>query len=286
METLLPDTLKMLWGDVERGKMSADEFQREQERLVGGYRHTWTQALLMQGFHDLAESLVSEISGYTGNRDLEDIRRRCLRAVAHIKAEWHRQVKDVTRESVERFYADSDAMIYELMWWHTLGEDSSPLAYVLALEFARSNGCRDFLDFGSGVGSGGILFARHGFHVTLGDISPVSLGFSRWRFDRRGLRAVHMDLREVVLPEGAFDFITAMDVFEHLIDPREAVGTLYRALKPGGFLFGRFHAEHDEDRPQHVTLDFDPTFETLAAHGFVEVWRDEWLWGHQVFRKA
>jgi hypothetical protein len=32
-------------------------------------------------------------------------------------------------------------------------------------------------------------------------------------------------------------------------------------------------------------MDFAPTFHKLDELGFVEVWRDEWLWGHQVFQK-
>jgi hypothetical protein len=32
--------------------------------------------------------------------------------------------------------------------------------------------------------------------------------------------------------------------------------------------------------------DFEPTFERRRALGFVEVWRDEWLWGYQVFQKS
>jgi len=286
MEDLLPDTLKRLWRDVEKGRLSAEDFQGEQERLVGEHGRAWTRALLLEGLDDLEESIVTEIGWYTGNGDREQIRRRCLDAVSHIKAEWQRDVKDLSRESVERFYEDSEAMIYELMWWHTLSEDASPLAYVNALELAGRKGCRDFLDFGSGVGSGGILFARHGFNVTLADISSASLGFGRWRFEKRGLRAAHIDLKESALPEAAFDFAAAMDVFEHLVDPRDAVRTIWKALKPGGFLFGRFHAERDEDRPHHVTLDFNPTFEALKDLDFVEVWRDEWLWGHQVFRKG
>ena len=76
-----------------------------------------------------------------------------------------------------------------------------------------------------------------------------------------------------------------MDVFEHLSDPVETVEKLWNALKPGGFLYGRISAEADEDRPQHIVHDFEPTFERMRALGFVEVWRDEWLWGHQVFQK-
>ena len=101
------------------------------------------------------------------------------------------------QDSVENFYNESEAMIYELMWWHTLSEDASPLAYVTALHFAKMHGCRSYLDFGAGVGSGGILFARHGLDVTLADISSPMLDFSQWRFRLRGLSAHFVDLKTV-----------------------------------------------------------------------------------------
>jgi 2-polyprenyl-3-methyl-5-hydroxy-6-metoxy-1,4-benzoquinol methylase len=286
MEKLLPDKLKLLWQSVDEGRLTAEGFHREQERLMAECRRTWMHALLLQGFNDLEASIAFEIGLYTGSEDVEEVKRRCLDALSNIKVEWQRNVRDLSKESVERFYGDSRAMLYELMWWHTLTEDLSPLAYVNAMQFAEQHGCRDFLDFGSGVGSGGILFARHGFNVALADISSAALDFGRWRFERRNLPAVHIDLKESALPEASFDFITAMDVFEHLVDPVEAVQAISRALKQHGFLMGRFHAELDEDRPHHVTLDFNPTFRALEALGFVEVWRDEWLWGHQIFRRT
>jgi hypothetical protein len=77
-----------------------------------------------------------------------------------------------------------------------------------------------------------------------------------------------------------------MDVFEHLVDPVETVERLWAALKPGGYLFARLSGEENEDRPQHIVRDFEPTFARLRALGFVQVWEDTWLWGHQVFRKS
>jgi 2-polyprenyl-3-methyl-5-hydroxy-6-metoxy-1,4-benzoquinol methylase len=177
-------------------------------------------------------------------------------------------------------------MLHELMWWHTLGDDISPLAYVLALRFAQQHACRTYLDFGSGVGSGGLLFARHGFQATLADISSSLLSFSAWRLDTRQLPARCIDLKQARLPSQAFDVITAMDVFEHLTDPVEVVEHLWGALKPGGFLYARIAAETDADRPQHIVEDFEPTFARMRTLGFAEVWRDEWLWGHQVFQKS
>ena len=156
-----------------------------------------------------------------------------------------------------------------------------------ALQFAQQYGCRNYLDFGAGVGSGGVLFARHGFDVTLADISSPLLHFSRWRLEQRALPARYVDLKNGgQLPGNTFDIITAMDVFEHLVDPVATLEQIWETLKPGGVLFARLAAEIDEDRPQHIVRDFEPTFARLRTLGFTQVWQDDWLWGHRVFRKA
>lgn len=286
MQELLPDTLKRLWQAVDEKKMVAEEFHREQARLLDEYRGIWNQALLFGGAGDIRKSVVSELASYLGIGNLEEVQRRCLHALSAIKGEWHERVDTVSKQCVEEFYNQSQAMLYELMWWHTLDEDLSPLAYVVALQFARQHDCHSYLDFGSGVGSGGILFARHGFQVTMADISSPALDFSRWRFAERVLNAHLVDLKTSNLPSEAFDMVTAMDVFEHLVNPVETVRELWRVLKKGGFLFGRFHAEHDDDRPHHVTLDFDPTFRELEKLGFVKTWQDQWLWGHEVYQRS
>jgi len=285
VDRLLPDQLKDLWRCVSENYMTKTEFCAEQDRLLDGYRNTWGRALLLDGQSDLQESILLELGRYSGCDDQGEIHLRCTRALAHMKGEWKGKVSSEDRQSVEQFYDKSHAMIYELMWWHTLCEDTSPLAYVVALHFARNHGCRHYLDFGAGVGSGSILFARHGFEVTLADISSSMLDCSQWRFEARKLPARYIDLKGSRLPSNAFDMVAAMDVFEHLVDPVGAVDDLQHVLKPGGFLFGRFHAEVDEDRPHHIVQDFAPTLDRLHALGFVEVWKDEWLWGHQVFQK-
>jgi mycofactocin glycosyltransferase len=286
MEKLLPDQLKDFWQTVERHVHTTEEYTQTYDRLLAEYRQTWERALLLDGHQDLSESLLAELGRYTQCEDMAEVRRRCEQAVASLKREWEDTVRPADRRSIERFYDQSQAILYELMGWHTLSDDVSPLAYVLALRFAQQRGCRSYLDFGSGVGSGGILFACHGLQVTLADISSALLRFSAWRLGIRKLSAQYIDLKLSGLPSQAFDVITAMDVFEHLSDPVEAVEKLWEALKPGGFLYARISAEPDEDRPQHIVQDFEPTFERMRALGFVEVWRDEWLWGHQVFQKS
>jgi 2-polyprenyl-3-methyl-5-hydroxy-6-metoxy-1,4-benzoquinol methylase len=286
MEKLLPDQLKDFWQAVVRKEHTAEEYTNAYDRSLAEYRQMWERALILDGHHDLKESLLAELGRYTQCTDVTEVQRRCEQAVASLKREWEGTVQSADRQSIERFYDESQAMLYELTGWHTLSDDVSPLAYVLALRFAQQHGCRSYLDFGSGVGSGGILFARHGLEATLADISASLLRFSAWRLGMRKLSAQYIDLKVSKLPNQSFDVITAMDVFEHLSDPVEAVENLWKALKPGGFLYARISAEPDEARPQHIVEDFAPTFERMQALGFVEVWRDEWLWGHQVFQKS
>jgi SAM-dependent methyltransferase len=283
---LLPDELKDLWQAVDRQELTVEAFTREQERLLAGYRRTWEDALLLEGHGDLRESLLTELGLYTRCSDLAEVERLCTQAVAALKHEWQARVTPDEPQSIERFYDESRTTMYELMWWHSLGEDASPLAYVTALHLARDRGCRHYLDFGAGVGSGGILFARHGFDVTVADISSTLLQFTSWRLGRRNLPATYVDLKSSPLTSNAFDFVTAMDVFEHLVDPVSTVEQISDALRPGGLLFARIAAEPDVDRPQHIVRDFEPTFARLRSLGFTEVWRDAWLWGHQVFQRA
>jgi 2-polyprenyl-3-methyl-5-hydroxy-6-metoxy-1,4-benzoquinol methylase len=285
MEKLLADRLKELWQSVEQQELSTEEFNLKQERGLADYRKIWSDSLLLEGYEDLQESLLAELGLYMKCEDLTEIERRCRGAVEDLAKEWQEKVNPKDRKSVENFYNETEGEIYELMWWHTLSEDISPLSYVTALQFALQEGCRSCLDFGAGVGSGSIVFARRGLKVGLADISSPLLAFSEWRFQLRRLPAEFFDLKTRGLPSEAFDMVTAMDVFEHLADPVEAVEKLSKVLRPGGFLFGRFSAEENEDRPLHVVQDFEPSFKRLRELGFAEVWKDEWLWGHQVFQK-
>src|SRR6266700_450080 len=280
MQKLLPDELKELWETVDERDFTGEQVYHEQQRRLGRYRATWEQALILPGQPDLKSSLVWELGRYLGETDLDRLWRRCSEATERMRAEWEEQVDARDRHAVESYYDDSQATMDELVWWHTLEDDLSPLAYVTALEFARRHRCGAYLDFGSGIGSGGVLFGRNGFDVTVADISPSLLGFNRWRFEVRDLPGRIVDTSTATLPENAFDLITAMDVFEHLVDPVEMAEMLWTTLRPGGFLFGRFGVEEDENKPMHIVQDFGPMFERMGELGMVEVWRDEWLWGH------
>jgi SAM-dependent methyltransferase len=281
---LLPDRLARLWALVEAGELAGAQYTCEHDRLLDEHAAAWSEALRLPGQPDLERSLLGELAVHCGISPAE-ARRRCRLAADQIEAEWRQRVDAASAESVERFYDEATSHLYELTWWHTLAEDRSPLAYVVALRFGQRHGCRSYLDFGAGVGSGGLLFARHGFQVDLADISSTLLRFAGLRFAARDLPVGLLDLKRASLPAGRYDLITAMDVIEHLLDPVAAIEQLHRALRPGGHLLGRFAVEPDDERGEHIVRDLEPVFARMRELGLVEVWRDDWLWGHQAFRR-
>jgi SAM-dependent methyltransferase len=283
---LVPSRLKALWAEAEAGRLTTEEFGAQERELIRGYVEIWTDALLLPGEDDLQRSICVELGRLVGSDDLAEIERKCRSALHDMRDQWNAEVKKGDAIATLNYYDKTEHYSYELMWWHSLVQDQGPLAYVVALHLALQNGFKDSLDFGSGVGSGGLLFSRHGFSITLADVSSTLLDFSRRRLQARGIPATFIDLKTTELPVNQYDLITAMDVFEHIAEPEKAVEPIARALRPGGILFGRFSAEPDEDHPSHITYDFGPTFRRLNELGLKECWRDEWLWGHQAFRKS
>jgi 2-polyprenyl-3-methyl-5-hydroxy-6-metoxy-1,4-benzoquinol methylase len=275
------------WREVEAGRLSREDFHRREGEVVAAYRRLWAEALAGSASGDLETAVLEEIGAWRKEPDLAKVRARCERSLAALKDKWNDVVGDaVASDSVVAYYDSADDLIEELMWWHALHDDTSPLAYAVALDFADANRCRHLLDFGSGVGVSAVLFHKHVETVTLADVSSTLLDFCRWRLRQRGIKADFIDLKTASLPANRFDLVTAMDVFEHLEDPSEAIASLDRALKPGGFVFGRFAADPaDADRPQHIAYDFQPVFDRLAALGYREAWKDQWFWGHQAYQK-
>lgn len=224
----------------------------------------WTGALSLPGEADLEQSSLGELADYFG-LSREEARRACDSALADSRREWQAAERRTPAEVMD-FYDRTRSYIFEHVWWH-VHDNNNNAANVAVLDYALKQGGRRYLDFGSGVGANAILFARHGFEVTLADVSRTMLDFARWRFARRGLQANFIYLREQPLPAAGFDFITAVDVFEHLVNPANELLTLSRALKMSGTLVFNYWVGSDPERPMHILPSADPIFRVLRRSG-------------------
>lgn len=91
------------------------------------------------------------------------------------------------------------------------------------------------LDVGCGAGLLAEPLARLGAQVTAIDAAPELIDLARAHAEAR---ALEIDYQATTLEqvEGHFDLITAMEVIEHVADPRAFVRSLARRVAPGGLI--------------------------------------------------
>jgi SAM-dependent methyltransferase len=228
------------------------------------YVDQWRAALAPRT-GDVRLELSTEAAEFLGI-PLAEVERRVDESGAAFPAEWNRLVSDPSDpEQLTRFYNESSTELYEQIAWHA-GDPTHGRSFACR-ELALTRPGRDFLDFGSGIGSNAIVFGLAGFRVTLADIADPLRRFARWRCERRGIDVHDIDLKRERLPKGAYDVVTCFDVLEHVPAPLETVRQIRDALRPHGVFFLYAPFGFDPDRPQHV-VHVDTVTARMRSLGF------------------
>jgi 2-polyprenyl-3-methyl-5-hydroxy-6-metoxy-1,4-benzoquinol methylase len=228
------------------------------------YEARWREALAPES-GDIRGTLVREAAEYLGLTE-QEAERSIDESAGELNAEWDRIVADSSDPGrIVRFYNESRAELFEQIAWHS----TEPIHHrsLVCADMAAKLPGRDFLDFGSGIGSNAMVFALHGFRVTLADVADPLRNFAKWRCERRGISAAAVDLKSETLPRQRYDVITCFDVLEHVPDPLQAVKTMRDALRPGGVLFLYAPFGFDPDRPMHI-VHADPVSAKIRSLGF------------------
>ncbi|MDP3720645.1 MAG: class I SAM-dependent methyltransferase [Acidobacteriota bacterium] len=89
------------------------------------------------------------------------------------------------------------------------------------------------LDCGCGTGSNLEMLRPYGRAVGF-DLTGIGPAFAR----EHGHRVAQASIAQIPFASGAFDLVTAFDVFQCLPDPveRDAIAEMWRVLRPGGWL--------------------------------------------------
>jgi len=220
---------------------------------------------------DVRLELSMEAAEFLG-LTLADVQRRVDESAAAFPAEWTRLVTDPSNpEQLTRFYNESTTELFEQIAWHA--GDAIHHRSLACCDLAVTRPGREFLDFGSGIGSNAIVFGLSGFRVTLADIADPLRNFARWRCERRGIDVRAIDLKLAPLGRNDYDVATCFDVLEHVPDPVGAVRKIRDAIRPGGLFFLYAPFGFDPERPQHV-VHADSVSGRMRSLGFAR--RREW----------
>jgi len=228
------------------------------------YEARWKAALAPRT-GDIRRELASEAAEYLG-LSLEQALQRIEQSSTEFPDEWNRMVTDPSDpEQVVRFYNESKSELFEQIAWHA----SEPIHHrsLICADLVSTRSGREFLDYGSGIGSNALIFGLAGFRVTLADVADPLRNFARWRLERRGIEVRTIDLKHETLEPSRYDVITCFDVLEHVPAPLEAVRRMRDALRIGGAFFLYAPFGFDPVRPMHVVHD-DPVSGRIRALGF------------------
>jgi SAM-dependent methyltransferase len=235
---------------------------------------------------DLRDELTTELCEYFA-RPRSEVEALLAGATERFTDEWRRRVSDPSDEkAVTRFYNESDTELFDLVRWHV--EDRIHYRTLMCADVAMSR-CRgrEYLDYGSGIGSDALIFAAAGFRVTLADVSEPLLKFAAWRCRRRGYDVRVIDLKRDRLPTARFDAVVCFDVLEHIHRPLRTLRSIHEAMAPGGLLFVHAPFGEDPDRPMHVVHEdvLTPRMRETGFHwrGDLESAFPEWLWAPRVY---
>ena len=174
------------------------------------------------------------------------------------------------------YNADAGAASYRAKW-----RSRTRRAHMKLPRFYRYARGKAALDLGCG---GGIVVAALGriAERAVGlDIDKAAVAFARTRFPRHEFIAA--DYRAADVADGAFDFVHASEIIEHLNDLEAFMGFLARITRPGGHVYVTTpdigHPKVPADvrdwdlfsPPRHVQF-FDRTTlaRLFARHGFEE----------------
>ena len=147
---------------------------------------------------------------------------------------------------------------------------------------------RTVLDFGCGFGFDALVYAQHGNHVSLLDISPLNLAVARSVMRSRDYEpsSLHLaGLRSLALQDEHFDVIHANGVLHHIEDAAGTLRGLKRHLNEDGEIRAMVYSddawrfatktEPDYNMPTKEHPLFMQFVRTMDASGFYAEWYSE-----------
>jgi SAM-dependent methyltransferase len=195
----------------------------------------WTEILTRGSSLPPTEAAIRDLIEYSGLPE-DEVRYLAANSQSITAKKWAEADRS-TPEGLRAFYSGVTSWVFGTLSYHArqAEQKQTPLPVQAAIALAdRKPGAH--LDFGCGVATANLLFARLGWQATAADVAPPLLDFARWRFAKFGVDAKVIDLNTEALPPDSYDLITAFNTMVHVDKPSVALRNLHAALKPGGLL--------------------------------------------------
>jgi SAM-dependent methyltransferase len=178
-----------------------------------------------------------------------------------------------TPEGLRAFYSSVTNWVFGTLSYHARQTTQPhPILPVDAAVAVANRKPGEHLDFGAGVATASLLFARLGWRSTASDVAPPLLDFARWRFAKNGLDFRVIDLNSEKIPADTYDLITAFNTMAHVDNAAASLRDLHAALRPGGLLIFDIDSRKKSGTDQWFLYDsHNPILRIMRRTGFKPV---------------
>jgi len=223
----------------------------------------------------LSQELLRELRDYFSVDSTisdDELLKRIQQSTEGLKQEWlDKGIDGKDPASLLKFYSETQKYCFELIG---LDISATPHRMMQLAEFSRflkTRNKRRGLDFGSGIGSTGIYLIRNGAECDFADVSDINLGFIRRSLKNRNLSGQTFLLPNASIPTATYDFVLAMDVLEHVLDPLTTLRQLRSYLKPDGVLIFNLITNSENTDPLHIMNDQYLIRKHIRGFGFNKI---------------
>lgn len=224
----------------------ADDRQTAESELRERLLAMWSDIMTRGTGLSPSDAAHQELVEYSG-LPLEEVVRLDLESNSITARKWAEV--DHTPEGLKKFYCSVTEWVFGTLGYHARQAEAHtttlPIDAAMAIDGHQPG---DHLDFGAGVATASLMFARLGWKISIADVSPPLLDFARWRLARANVPAEIIDLQAgQTLPKQRYDLITAFNTMVHVADPLVAIRDLHEALRPGGLLVFDIDARNGDE---------------------------------------
>lgn len=141
------------------------------------------------------------------------------------------------------------------------------------------------LEIGCHIGAFTGVLKKKGYNVTSSDISKFIIQKAKQLQKEIDFRVINIE--DPILIEGKFDYIYAIGVVEHLVNPEKAFRNIKKKLKPGGyFIFLTCYlSKQSLSEPEHINVHDHKWWIKLGKKtGFKELKYNHTFWLPYIYK--
>ena len=209
--------------------------------------------------------VVGELASFT-NLSHEHTMGKLMVGPLLVREDWLK-AWPTTEQEIADFYSKNANYLFDLTVANMQNDWVSQNNAIV--EYAKSKGYEEILDFGCGTAEASLQLAKAGKKVSCVDLSETNLKYVKSRFSSRKLEV--QVSREI--DDRQYDFVICTDVLEHLTKPVDAMRTLISHIKKNGTIAftTRFFDKDDHLHPMHLAANAaskDIISKELIGNGF------------------